>query len=263
MTDSPAPLREVEVPAPRAPRPSPLVLSVVIPAYNEAAVIAGTVEAVTRYLRAAGVTHEVLIVDDGSTDRTAEIVEGLATTQPGIRVVRSDHRGKGGAVRHGVLAATGRYLLFMDADHSTRIETWEQFAPSLRDGYELVIGSRKMPGATITVRQTLLRRLMGKGFTWLTNVMLPVRVTDVTCGFKCFRTEVVQAIARLQRIEGWGFDAELLFLARRTGCRVKELPVVWRNDATTNVRLARDTLRSLTELLRIRLGAWRGWYGER
>lgn len=237
-------------------------LSIVIPAYNEETVIARTVEEIAAALTASGTAHEIIVVDDGSRDRTAEIVETLSRRLPAVRLVRSGHQGKGGAVRQGVLAARGRYLLFMDADHSTRIETWEQCLPWLQQGYELVIGSRKMRGATITVKQSLLRRFLGQGFTWLTNVLLPVQVTDVTCGFKAFRTDAAQAICRRQRIGGWGFDAELLFIARRRGYRIKELPIVWRNDATTNVRLARDTLHSFVELMRIRLGTRRGWYDD-
>ncbi len=237
-------------------------LSVVIPAYNEAAVIAPTLEAIDAYLTRAQLTHEIIVVDDGSLDRTVAVVRGLSGTQPALRLLDAPHQGKGAAIKQGVLAATGRYLLFLDADHSTRIEEIQKCLPWLRQGCEVVIGSRKMPGAVIRVHQPPLRELMGRGFTWVSNALLGVRVTDFTCGFKCFQTGVAQRLFRLQRIGGWGFDAEVLFLAKRGGYRIKEVPVAWANDPGTKVRLLRDTVGSFLELLQIRLGDWRGWYQD-
>ncbi len=238
-------------------------LSVVIPAYNEEAVIASTVQAVADYLSAKGMTYEILVVDDGSSDHTAAVVQRLTARVPSLRLLHSGHRGKGGAVKHGVLQAQGDTIVFLDADHSTRIGEWDKCAPWLHEGYDVVIGSRKMSGATVTVHQPPLREAMGKVFTWLTNVLLAAHVSDVTCGFKGFRAEAARELFALQRLDGWGFDAEILFLARRLGLRVKEVPVVWADDASTKVRLASDALRSLSELVQIRLGAWRGWYPAR
>ena len=235
-------------------------LSVVIPAYNEAAVIGSTLESVVSSLTAGGVSHEILVVDDGSTDATASLVRQAAERRPQIRLLASGHQGKGGAVKHGVLAATGRYVLFLDADYSTRIEEWEKLRPWLTKGYEVVIGSRRMGGAEIVRRQSSLRRFLGSGFLWLTNAMLSIGVTDVTCGFKAFDTDVARTLFERQRLNGWGFDAEVLFLARRFGYRVKEVPVVWRNDATSNVRLWKDIVRSGLELVEIRCHALRGHY---
>jgi dolichyl-phosphate beta-glucosyltransferase len=235
-------------------------LSVVIPAYNEEAVIGSTVEAIAQYLADSQIRHEILLVDDGSTDRTPEIVRELAQGIPSVRMLQSGHLGKGGAVKRGMLEAQGAHLLFMDADHSTPIQQWEKCAPWLRDGYEVVIGSRKMPGADVKVHQPLLREAMGKVFTWLTNAILTVRITDITCGFKCFQAEAARQIFQLQRMNGWGFDAEILFIARRRGYRIKEVPVAWADDARTKVRLVKDAAGSLQELIGIRLGGWRGWY---
>ncbi len=235
-------------------------LSVIIPAYNEEAVIAPTVTAVRAYLRSRGAAFEIIAVDDGSADGTARVARELAAGIPELRVVELPHRGKGHAVRRGMLEATGAYRLFMDADHSTDISECEKFLPWLGRGYDAVIASRKMRGAMITKRQPLLRELMGKGFTSLTNVMLTGSVTDITCGFKCFTKQAAEQVFGLQRIDGWGFDAEILYLARRCGCRVKEVPVVWRDDPSSRVRLLSDTVRSVQELVAIRLWAWRGLY---
>lgn len=237
-------------------------LSVVIPAYNEADVIRQTVREVTAYLTALPRTHEILVVDDGSVDQTVPIVRELEARLPAVRLIQASHQGKGAAVKRGALEASGGLVLFMDADHSTRIEEVRRCLPLLEDGCDVVIGSRKMPGAEVRVHQPPLREAMGRGFTWLTNRVLGTRVSDITCGFKGFRAEASAAIFRLQRIPGWGFDAEILFIARRLGYRITEVPVVWTNDASTQVRLAQDTVRSFVELFAIRAGAWRGWYGD-
>ena len=236
------------------------LLSVVIPAYNEEAVIGGTVEAVEAYLTEAKISHEIIVADDGSTDRTVSVVRALSDHRPAVRVVQTSHRGKGAAVRRGMLEALGEYRLFMDADHSTPIGEWQRCAPWLRDGYSVVIGSRKIPGAEIKTHQPPLREAMGKVFTWLTNTVLATGVSDVTCGFKCFSSEAARHVFGLQRVSGWGFDAEILFIARRCGYRVKEIPVTWTDDASTKVHLITDALRSFRELISIRMAARRGGY---
>ena len=235
-------------------------LSVVLPVYNEANVIGSTLETVAGYLAAAGFSHEILIVDDGSTDATLEIARSAARATPAIQVLAAEHRGKGAAVRRGMLEARGRYRLFLDADLSTDIREWEKCAPWLDEGFEVVIGSRKMTGAHIRVRQPWLREQMGKVFTRLTNGLLGARVSDITCGFKAFTGAAAQRIFRLQRMDGWGFDAEILFIARRLGYDIKEVPVVWADDASTKVHLLRDAARSFRELMAIRLGGWTGRY---
>ena len=234
--------------------------SIVIPAYNEAAVIAQTLQDIAIFLQARAWSAELLVVDDGSSDQTLERVREAMRAIPALRLLRTPHQGKGAAVRTGMLAATGHWRVFLDADHSTRIDELPSCAEWLRRGEAVVIGSRKIAGARIHIRQPLLRELMGKTFTRFTNLLLTVRVSDITCGFKCFTREAAGDIFRRQRIDGWGFDAEILFLARRLGYSIKEVPVAWTNDPTTNVRLAGDALRSFKELLAIRLGSWRGWY---
>jgi dolichyl-phosphate beta-glucosyltransferase len=237
-------------------------LSVVVPVYNEATVIAGTLRAVASHLSAGGVAHELVIADDGSSDATLAIASELARELPQLRVLPGAHRGKGGAVRRGMLAATGRWVLFMDADHATPIAEWDRFAPLLADGAPVVIGSRKMAGARILQRQPPWREAAGRTFTWLANRILSTRVSDFTCGFKAFQHDAAQAIFARQRVDGWGFDAEILFIAQYLGYRIHEVPVVWRDDADTKVRIARDAVRSFGELLAIRWAAARGAYRQ-
>ena len=235
-------------------------LSVVIPAYNEADVLERTLCEVERELRSRDIPFEVIVADDGSTDGTLDIAQALVSRIPELRLLPLPHRGKGHAVKRGMLQAAKPYRLFMDADHSTHIRELEKFLPAIAEGYEVVIGSRKMQGAKITLHQPLVRELMGKGFTRLTNALLTGAVTDITCGFKCFTRRAAEQVFALQRISGWGFDAEILFLARRYEYRVKEIPVVWGDDPSTQVRLLGDTVRSLQELMAVRMWAWQGRY---
>ena len=234
----------------------------VVPVYNEARVISDTLRAIARYLTAAGVAHELVVADDGSSDATVTIANGLVGELAQVRVVPGPHRGKGGAVRRGMLAAVGRWVLFMDADLATPIAEWEHFAPLLADGAPVVIGSRKITGARILQRQPRWRETAGRTFTWLANRILSTHVSDFTCGFKAFQQTSARAIFARQRVDGWGFDAEILFIAQYLGYRIHEVPVVWRDDANTKVRIARDTVRSFTELLAIRWAAARGAYRQ-
>ena len=231
-----------------------------IPAYNEAAVIGATLEAVDAYARAKGVGYEIVVVDDGSTDRTREVVGAVAAQRSAVRLLAAPHGGKGAAVRAGMLDARGTWILFMDADHATRIEQFDRFEPMLRDGAAVVIGSRRIPGAAIRRHQPRLRETLGRGFTRLSNLIVGVDVPDFTCGFKCFEQAAARRIFALQRLTGWGFDAEILFIAQRLGYRIAQVPVTWADAGATRVRLGRDVLGSLRELLTIRVGWLCGWY---
>ena len=235
-------------------------LSVVIPAWNEAATIEATARHVLVYLDARAKDGELIVADDGSTDATAQIVERLIAQDARVRLLRLPHEGKGRAVQRGVLAADGAFVLFMDADDSTPIEEMDKFWPLLWEGWDVVIGSRKMPGALISRRQPWLREQLGKIFTWLTNRLVTRRLSDITCGFKCFSRKSAHAVFTRQRLHGWGFDAEILFLAQRLGYRLREVPVRWQNAEKTNVRMGRDGWRSFKELLAIRRNARRGVY---
>ncbi|HWP65709.1 MAG TPA: dolichyl-phosphate beta-glucosyltransferase [Candidatus Limnocylindria bacterium] len=234
----------------------------VIPAYNEEAVLGETLRSVARHLTAGGVAHELIVADDGSDDATVTVATALGRELPQLRVLSGPHRGKGAAVRRGMLAAAGRWVLFMDADHATPIGEWDKFAPVLAEGAAVVIGSRKTAGAQILRRQPPWREAAGRAFTWLANRILSTRVSDFTCGFKAFQQASARAIFSRQRVDGWGFDAEILFIAERLGYPIREVPVVWRDDAATKVRIARDAVRSFSELLAIRWAAARGAYRQ-
>jgi len=236
-------------------------VSFVVPVFQERRRIGRCLDAMGAFLPTLPFSHETLFVDDGSTDGTSEIVETAGL--PSGRAIRyPTNRGKGHAVKVGMLAARGRYRLFLDVDLSTPLDQLARFLGPMERGEHVMIGTRKTAGAIVRRRQHPLRRKMGESFTILADLMLGLRVSDITCGFKCFSAEAAEAVFSRQRIDGWAFDAESLFLARKLGYRIEEIPVVWTNDAETRVRLVRDTLGSLAELVRIRAYALRGRYAD-
>jgi dolichyl-phosphate beta-glucosyltransferase len=236
-------------------------LSVVVPAFNEAARIVEPLRRIDRHLQMRALSAELLIVDDGSTDGTADVVRRLAPElATPVRVISSTpNRGKGHVVKVGMTNARGQAVLMTDADLSTPIEELDRLLPVLRDGTQVVIGSRKMTGATVEVHQPLLREWMGRVFTLLTRLLV-VRVSDVTCGFKLFSREAAESIFSRVTLPDWSFDAEALYLARRLGFGVREVPVTWHDVAGTKVNRLRDARRAALGLLRIQLNALRGRY---
>jgi glycosyltransferase involved in cell wall biosynthesis len=237
-------------------------LSVVIPAYNEARRIGATLEQVTAWLAARGGDSEVVVVDDGSRDATPLVVEQVAArSKVKVRLVRSAHnRGKGASVRLGVEAAAQPVVLFSDADLSTPIEEAAELLARLAAGNAIAIGSRAAAGARIEVRQAWYRELMGKTFNLLVRALIGIRFRDTQCGFKAFEREAARRIFRAGRVTGFGFDVEVLFLARRFGYRVAEVPVVWRNSPHSRVNPVTDSARMALDLLLIRWRAWTGAY---
>jgi dolichyl-phosphate beta-glucosyltransferase len=238
-----------------------LELSVVIPAYNEAGRITAPLRTLAGYLRAHHPSSEIVLADDGSTDGTGVLVEELAA-ELGVRVnvlAAARNRGKGHAVRRGMQAARGDLVLMTDADLSTPIDELAGLAAAIRAGADVAIGSRKMAGATIEIHQPALREAMGKVFTWLTRAIV-VDVSDVTCGFKLFRRDAARAIFSRAVLDDWSFDAEALFLARRLGFVLVEVPVRWRDVAGTKVRRGRDAVESALGLVRILVNQARGHY---
>ena len=229
--------------------------SIVIPAYNESARLGATLDKVLAYVRAQGWDAEVIVVNDGSRDHTAEIVRTFAAKDPALRLIENPaNRGKGYSVRNGMLNARGRIVLFSDADLSSPIEEAPKLLQALDGGADIAIGSRWLRAETQTQRQPLHRQLFGRIFNLILRLTLGLQFKDTQCGFKAFKQPAVQAIFPLQRIERWGFDPEILFLARKFRFKVQEVPVVWGHSGGTRINPLVDGSRMVMEMLRVR------WY---
>jgi dolichyl-phosphate beta-glucosyltransferase len=229
--------------------------SIVIPAYNEGTRLGATLEKVLAYVRARGWDAEVIVVNDGSRDNTADIVRTFAAKDPALRLVENPgNRGKGYSVRNGMLNARGRIVLFSDADLSSPIEEAPKLFQALEAGADIAIGSRWLRAETQTQRQPLHRQIFGRIFNLMLRITLGLKFKDTQCGFKAFKQPAVQAIFPLQKIERWGFDPETLFLARKFKFKVQEIPVAWGHSGGTRIHPLVDGSRMFVEMLRIR------WY---
>jgi dolichyl-phosphate beta-glucosyltransferase len=236
-------------------------LSLIIPTYNEAARIGKSLDKILRFLDSQPYTFEVIIVDDGSRDRTVELIKEYFGGRPNLRLhLQPANLGKGKAVQQGMLLGNGDYLFFSDADLSVPIEMLPIFLTHLENQADLAIGTRQKAGAVIEIHQSYHRELMGKIYTALSNWILGVGFTDFTCGFKGFRREVARDLFSRQRLGNWSFDAEILYLAQHKGYCIAEIPVRWRNDNATKVRLRKDVLTSFLGLFQIRLYDFQGKY---
>jgi glycosyltransferase involved in cell wall biosynthesis len=238
-----------------------LELSVVVPAYNEEARLPRTLERIREYLRRAHPSSEIIVVDDGSTDRTAEVVRSLQKEMPGQLhlLPNGENRGKGYSVRNGMLAARGAIVLFTDADLSAPIEEAEKLLDGLRSA-DVAIGSRALDRRLIQVHQSRARELAGILFNRMVRLATGLPFEDTQCGFKAFRTDRTRVVFEQQRIEDFGFDPEILFLAQRHGLRIVEIPVCWAHDPRTKVHMLHDSLRMFADLWHIRWNAVRGRY---
>lgn len=241
-----------------------LELSIVIPAYNESRRIGATLDAALAYLAGSHTRGEVIVVDDGSRDETAALVARYAETHPAVRLLRNGcNRGKGYTVRHGVLEARGEVVLFCDADGSTPMgEASKLLAVIEAGGAEAAIGSRALPKSDLARPQPWFRRAMGWGFRNLVRLLVVRGFRDTQCGFKAFRRESAREVFRRQTLDGFAFDVEILFIARRLGYRVVEVPVRWLDSRDSRVRPGRDAARMLLDLFRIRWRALSGRYGR-
>jgi dolichyl-phosphate beta-glucosyltransferase len=238
--------------------------SIVIPAYNEGARLGPTLDHVLEYISKQGWDAEVIVVNDGSRDNTADIVRSFAQKNPALRLIDNPgNRGKGYSVRHGMLSARGRILIFSDADLSSPIEEAPKLLQALNDGADIAIGSRWLRAETQTQRQPLHRQLFGRIFNLMLRVTLGLHFKDTQCGFKAFKRPAVDAIFPLQKIERWGFDPEILFLARKFKFKVQEIPVAWGHSGGTRINPLLDGSRMFLEMLRIRWYDLTGKYGGR
>src|SRR5580693_9968271 len=241
-----------------------ITYSIVIPAYNEGGRLSATLEKVLGYMRAQGWNAEVIVVNDGSRDNTAELARGFAERDPMVRLVENPgNRGKGYAVRNGMLNARGEVVLFSDADLSSPIEEMPKLLAALAGGADIAIGSRWLRAEMQTRRQSLHRQLFGRVFNLLLRIILGLQFKDTQCGFKAFTRRAAQTILPLQRIERWGFDPEILFLARKFGFRVDEVPVRWGHVGGTRIHPLIDGARMFQEMLRIRWYDLTGKYDAR
>jgi dolichyl-phosphate beta-glucosyltransferase len=238
-----------------------MTYSIVIPAYNEGKRLGATLERILAYVHRQGWDVEVIVVNDGSKDNTAEIVAAFAARDSKVRLVENPgNRGKGFSVRHGILSAHGDIVVFSDADLSAPIEEMPKLLGAISAGADLAIGSRWLRAELQTQRQSLHRQLFGRIFNLLLRIVLGLRFKDTQCGFKAFTRQAAQAILPLQQIERWGFDPEILFLARKFGFRVEEVPVLWGHVGDTRIHPLLDGARMFQEMLRIRWYALTGKY---
>lgn len=229
----------------------------IVPAYNEGAVLERHLARLTQHLRGRGETFELVCVDDGSTDATAQI---LARQFEPVRVLsHHDNRGKGAAVRSGALASSGERIVFLDADLSTDLAGLEPLLAALDAGADVALGSRRVAGARIERRQPRLREGLGRAFSSLARALFAPEVRDFTCGFKGFRRQAARAIFERARVERWAFDVELVVIARALGLSLVQVPVSWTHHGGSKVRVPGAVLGSLRELASI---ARRRWFGD-
>ncbi|MDP3954228.1 MAG: glycosyltransferase family 2 protein [bacterium] len=235
-------------------------LSIIIPAYNESKRIEKTLLSVHEYLSKQDYEYEILVVNDGSKDNTAEVVKNLESQVRGLKLIdNKENHGKGWAVKQGMLQAKGEARLFMDADNSTTVDQVAGFLPFFGEGFDIVIGSRRIKGSDIAVHQPWFRDFLGGAFRLIVHILVPLGVTDSQAGFKVFSAKATEAIFPRQTIFRWAFDVEILAIARKMKFKIKEAPIKWVNDTESKVKLS-GMIKMLFEVIQVRLNLWGGKY---
>jgi dolichyl-phosphate beta-glucosyltransferase len=234
-------------------------LSIIIPAYNEEHRLPHTFDLLFAFLEKQDYQAEVVVVENGSHDRTYEIAAGFAKRHPHFRVIKNLERGKGLAVQRGMLEATGKYRFMCDADFSMPVSEINRFLPPVLDGYDIAIASREAPGA-IRYCEPHYRHFVGRGFNTLIRLMALPGLHDTQCGFKCFRADVAVDLFRRQTLNGWSFDVEILFIARKLGYSILEIPIPWHFNPDSKIRVVKDSIQMGLDLLTIRKNAILGAY---
>ena len=235
-------------------------LSLVFPAHNEEARLPATLDQVKEFLDAQAYTSEIIVVENGSSDRTLEIARDFAGQNPSLKVIHEDRRGKGLAVRTGMLAASGDYRMFLDVDLSMPVSEVNRFIPPALPQLDIAIASREAPGA-VRYGEPPYRHFVGRVFNLLVRWLALPGLQDSQCGFKCFRGPVAEALFPLQMTTGWTFDVEVLFIARRLGYRIIEIPIAWYFNPQSKMRVVQASIQMFTDLWTIRRNGWQGKYG--
>lgn len=231
-----------------------MFLSIIIPAYNEEVRLQNTLQRIYSYFKNKSYSYELIVVDDGSLDKTKQVVLGSHFFKEGnlILLENQQNKGKGFSVKRGILAAKGEYILFTDSDLSTPIEEFEKLFSYLQSGYDIAVGSRTVQGAQVRIHQPFYREFMGKCFNALVQFFVFKGVLDTQCGFKLFNAKTAKVIAPYLKIDGFAFDVELLYLAKKHGYKMIEVPVVWMNSPSSRVNPLFDSLRMFAELIAIK-----------
>jgi glycosyltransferase involved in cell wall biosynthesis len=238
-------------------------LSIVIPAYNECARIEATLARVLDCVESRHWDAEILLIDDGSTDETVAIIQQWMARSPRLHLIKNPgNRGKGYSVRNGLLQAAGDIVMFTDADLSAPMEEAERLFAAIDNGADVAIGSRWLDKQKQTTHQPIYRRFFGRCFNWVTRRFIGLPFKDTQCGFKAFKREAAQVIFRLQTIERWGFDPEILFIARKLKYKIVEVPVTWGHDERSRISYLKDGMKMLEEMAEIRTNSLRGRYDE-
>lgn len=238
-----------------------IFLSLIVPAFNEEKRLPDTLRLVGEYFSETGYEYEIIIVDDGSTDGTINAVKNMGLRSGNTRLlVNGANRGKGYSVKRGMMAAKGRYVIFSDADLSTPIEETGNLLRCIDGGYDISVASRGMPESDIRVHQPFYREFMGKAFNLFVRLFILKGIKDTQCGFKCFRGEIIREIFERQRMERFSFDVEILYIAKKLGYTIREVPVRWFNEANSRVSILRDSARMLFDLVMIRCNDILGLY---
>ena len=237
-------------------------LSIVVPVYNEANRLPASLKLILDFLQAQSYPAEVIIVENGSRDATLKIAQDFAEQYPQIRVLQNKERGKGLAVKRGMLEACGEYRFMCDVDLSMPIQEVNRFLPPVLDNFEVAIASREAPGA-VRYDEPPYRHFVGRGFNTLIRLIALPGLDDTQCGFKCVRGAIANDLFTRQTLTGWSFDVEMLFIARRLGYRIVEVPIPWYFNADSKIRIFKDSFHMGMDLLAIRMNALRGNYDHK
>ena len=240
------------------PAPKPL-LSIIVPAYNEERRLPDSLAQIDSFVSAQSYLAELIVVNNNSSDATPQIAEAFAQAHPYAHVLSEPRQGKGAAVKRGMLAGVGDYLIICDADFSMPVEEINKFLPPALDSYDVAIGSRETPGAH-RIDEPGYRHLMGRVFNMVVRILAIHTIQDTQCGFKSFRREIAHELCSRQTIDGWGFDVELLFIALQYGYRLVEVPITWYYRPQSRINPLRDSLSMVLEVLKVRWNGLRGVY---